>query len=349
MSGERLFPRRLLVAWAVAAAFVFSCSLFVLMGRDDDGSSRPDEAGPSAYSRSAIGHAGLLRLLRKLDIRATPSQADSPLKANQGGVVVIAEPRADAAGLARTRALLGTVDLLLVLPKRAGHAAARRGRAGWARSRCGLDRRCGPASRPRGAQGRWSTRPLYGASRSRTGAAEPVDARAAFAARPCRAARSSSSRAGRPPADRLGAEGILVGEVRGLGGRRVWRAVRSGRDRQSWRSALARQRRASPSSSHRPAAAALAGNVVFDEDGARLRPSAPMRARLRLLLRVPLSALADGSRASLAVLGLLGWAAAGAVRRAGAAAAPALGARQRHALMETSAHGCSNSPGASAG
>lgn len=121
MSAERLLPRRPLVAWAVAAAVVFSSSLVAMMGRDEDGAERPDEAGPSTYSRSAIGHAGYLRLLRKLGIRATASQADSPLKTNDGGVLVVAEPRADADGLARTKALLGQGgDVLLVLPKRAG-------------------------------------------------------------------------------------------------------------------------------------------------------------------------------------------------------------------------------------
>jgi hypothetical protein len=289
MSGERLFPRRLLVAWAVAAAFVFSCSLFVLMGRDDDGSSRPDEAGPSAYSRSAIGHAGLLRLLRKLDIRATPSQADSPLKANQGGVVVIAEPRADAAGLARTRALLGTVDLLLVLPKRAG--LPQPGHPGW----LGAARLLDPATvalvmalvdpsasvvRPNG-QLSWSTHELR--SLPTLPAPQLVFSR-------------------RLDPVIAGAEGILVGQAK-VGDHRV--VVLSDPDVIA-NHGLALGDNAALAVQILDLLRGLAGNIVFDETvhGYLERPMHP----LRLLLQFPYALL---TLQGVLALGLLGWSAAG--------------------------------------
>ncbi|MFO1056727.1 MAG: DUF4350 domain-containing protein [Dongiaceae bacterium] len=121
MSAAPALPRWPLIAWAAAAALVFSASLFVMTGRDDQGTGLPDAAGPSAYSRSSIGHAGFLRLLRRLGIPASASQADSWSKPGQGGVLVVAEPRTDEAGLADAGFLLGEgFDLVLVLPKRGG-------------------------------------------------------------------------------------------------------------------------------------------------------------------------------------------------------------------------------------
>jgi hypothetical protein len=130
MSAPRLFPRWVLAAWGVAAALGVTGSLFVMLGRDDEHAGRPDEAGPSAYSRSSIGHAGFFRLLRRLGITVSASQADSLLKLNQGGVLVVAEPRADEAGLSRAGLLIDqATNLLLVLPKRAG--VPQRDHPGW--------------------------------------------------------------------------------------------------------------------------------------------------------------------------------------------------------------------------
>jgi hypothetical protein len=77
--------------------------------------------GPSTYSRSAIGHAGLLKLLQMRGIRAEASQGASRDKVRRGGLLVLAEPDRlpDPAEL---RLLLSAPRVLLVLPKWAGFA-----------------------------------------------------------------------------------------------------------------------------------------------------------------------------------------------------------------------------------
>jgi hypothetical protein len=82
----------------------------------------PNEpVGPGVYSRSAIGHAGLLKLLRMRGIKAEASEGASRDKVRHGGLLVLAEPDRlpDPAEL---RLLLSAPRVLLVLPKWAGVA-----------------------------------------------------------------------------------------------------------------------------------------------------------------------------------------------------------------------------------
>jgi hypothetical protein len=82
----------------------------------------PNEpVGPGVYSRSAIGHAGLLKLLHLRGIRAEASEGASRDKVRHGGVLVLAEPPPllDATEL---RLLLSAPRVLVVLPKWAGAA-----------------------------------------------------------------------------------------------------------------------------------------------------------------------------------------------------------------------------------
>jgi hypothetical protein len=77
--------------------------------------------GPSVYSRSAIGHAGLLKMLQLRGIHAEPSQGASLAKSRHGGLLVLAEPD-QLTDPAELRLLLSAPRVLLVLPKWTGIA-----------------------------------------------------------------------------------------------------------------------------------------------------------------------------------------------------------------------------------
>jgi len=77
--------------------------------------------GPSTYSRSAIGHAGLLKLLQLRGIQAEPSQGASLAKSRHGGLLVLAEPD-QLTDPTELRLLLSAPRVLLILPKWTGIA-----------------------------------------------------------------------------------------------------------------------------------------------------------------------------------------------------------------------------------
>jgi hypothetical protein len=82
--------------------------------------AHPDPVGPTAYSKSAIGHAAFLRLLQQLDIPASISESGSGGHVGPDDVLVVAEPRTDQSTLAEVSAMLTSPTMLLVLPKRTG-------------------------------------------------------------------------------------------------------------------------------------------------------------------------------------------------------------------------------------
>ena len=124
MNGESIFSRRLLIVWIVAAALTFAVSLY-FMGSKDQG----DTVGPSAYSRSAIGYAGIADVLQKLGVDVVKSRYDSLGKLTSGSVLVIAEPRPGPATERTIRTLLKADTVLLILPKWTG--APSRKKSGW--------------------------------------------------------------------------------------------------------------------------------------------------------------------------------------------------------------------------
>lgn len=73
--------------------------------------------GPSTYSRSAIGHAGIAALLQRHGLTVFKSQGDSLHKLGVGGVLVLAEPELSLPLNQAQQALLGAPTVLLVLPK----------------------------------------------------------------------------------------------------------------------------------------------------------------------------------------------------------------------------------------
>ncbi len=121
MNGESIFSKRLLIAWIVAAALTFAVSLF-FMGNKDQG----DTVGPGAFSRSAIGYAGIADVLQKLGTDVVKSRYDSLGKLTPGSVMVIAEPRPSPATERTIRTLLKADTVLLVLPKWTGEPSKRK-------------------------------------------------------------------------------------------------------------------------------------------------------------------------------------------------------------------------------
>jgi hypothetical protein len=116
MTRDSFFSPRLLVGWIAAAIITFAVSLY-LMGSRDLGA---DATGPSSFSRSAIGYAGLAEVLQRLGIDVVKSREDSLDQLTLHSILVIAEPRPGPKTERIVRTLLDAETILLVLPKWTG-------------------------------------------------------------------------------------------------------------------------------------------------------------------------------------------------------------------------------------
>jgi hypothetical protein len=87
-----------------------------------------DTVNASAFSRSAIGYAGIADIMHRLGARVIKSRSDSVAKVDPQGLLIVAEPSQDAA-LQLMRSLLAAHTVLLILPKWVGAPSARH--AGW--------------------------------------------------------------------------------------------------------------------------------------------------------------------------------------------------------------------------
>jgi hypothetical protein len=104
-----------IIALAAIAAAAIAISVYAAIAEKSDSSSFA-----STYSRSAIGHAGLLALLKTQGIDATATTSAPPEKLRQGGLLVLAEPDFDPSSGAALKTLLRGRSVLLVLPKWTG-------------------------------------------------------------------------------------------------------------------------------------------------------------------------------------------------------------------------------------
>ena len=127
MSVAALFPRRLLIAWIGAALLTFAAALYFMGGGGRE--SGGDAVGPSTFSRSAIGYAGIAEILRRLGTPVVKSQYDALEKLAPGGVLVVAEPPPNPFAGETTEALLQARAALLILPKWHGEASTTH--TGW--------------------------------------------------------------------------------------------------------------------------------------------------------------------------------------------------------------------------
>jgi hypothetical protein len=125
--SEPIFSRRVLIGWVGAAVATFAVSLYFLGRGGEHGGA--DAVGPSTYSRSAIGHAGIADTLQRLGVPVVKSRNNSADKLGKDGVLVLAEPRPNAVSEPALRALLDARAVLLVLPKWTGRASEKK--PGW--------------------------------------------------------------------------------------------------------------------------------------------------------------------------------------------------------------------------
>ena len=125
MMGDSIFSGRLLIGWIGAAVLTVLISLY-FMGSRDQGS---ETVGPSTFSRSAIGYAGIAEVLQRLDISVVKSRYNSLGKLTAGSVLVIAEPLPGGNTEQTMRALLTADNILLVLPKWTGPPSKKK--PGW--------------------------------------------------------------------------------------------------------------------------------------------------------------------------------------------------------------------------
>lgn len=119
IGGRQPFRRRTIAWLAGIAATSFAIAIGVAIFAEEIVPT--STAGAHGYSRSAIGHHGLVALLRALDIHVLQSEHDSAGKAGDDAVLVAAEPLIVEPDGPRAQALRamrdGTRGLLLVLPK----------------------------------------------------------------------------------------------------------------------------------------------------------------------------------------------------------------------------------------
>ena len=81
MAESPLFSRRVVTALAACVTIALALSFWLqLRGREEE-----VVIGPSTYSRSAIGHAGLFETLRRLDQPVGRSRLDAAEGLRRGG------------------------------------------------------------------------------------------------------------------------------------------------------------------------------------------------------------------------------------------------------------------------
>jgi hypothetical protein len=114
-----VFSGRLLAVLIASAVVLLALSLY-FMGAPESVTPGADAVGPSAFSRSALGHAGLADLLQRLGVPVTKSRYGSLGRLGKDGVLVIAEPLSTGDVLASLDGLARAQRVLLVLPKRWG-------------------------------------------------------------------------------------------------------------------------------------------------------------------------------------------------------------------------------------
>jgi hypothetical protein len=119
-AGGSPFSRR--GAWIVAGTMAVSFLVTVLLSIFGDDLAPVPAAGSDGYSRSALGHRGLVEVLRAQGVPVVLSQHASADKSGEHGLLIVAEPQL---GAEDAEALLGQLvtdapRVLVVLPKRAG-------------------------------------------------------------------------------------------------------------------------------------------------------------------------------------------------------------------------------------
>ena len=112
------FSKRTMAALIIIGGLAFLGALGVAVF--GDGLTPVRQAGPTSYSRSALGHRAFSSMLRQLGIPVSASRFGSLGKAGSSNVLVVAEPRQASILDGSVAMLLKAPRLIYALPKRAG-------------------------------------------------------------------------------------------------------------------------------------------------------------------------------------------------------------------------------------
>jgi hypothetical protein len=121
-----VFSPRVILGWIAAVAATFALSLYLMsLG----GGEVPDTVGPSSFSRSAIGYAGLAEFLQRLGMRVEKARGGDASTAGADSVLIIAEPSVAAKAAERKLIPPNVASAVVILPRRAGSRSETH--AGW--------------------------------------------------------------------------------------------------------------------------------------------------------------------------------------------------------------------------
>ena len=77
MTTEGVFSGRLLAIWISASVALLAASLYFML-MPEGTSPGTDSVGPTVFSRSALGHAGIADILQRLGVRVVEESVRLP-------------------------------------------------------------------------------------------------------------------------------------------------------------------------------------------------------------------------------------------------------------------------------
>jgi hypothetical protein len=112
-----VFSPRVILGWIAAVAATFALSLYLMSLGDE---STPDAVGPSAFSRSAIGYAGLAEFLQRLGMSVEKARSSDTSTIGANNLLIVAEPPVAATAAERKLIPPNVANVLVILPKWSG-------------------------------------------------------------------------------------------------------------------------------------------------------------------------------------------------------------------------------------
>jgi hypothetical protein len=126
MSAPTVFSPKVLLGLTATVSAAFALSIYLLAFGSGD--TPRNAVGPSAYSRSAIGYAGLAELLRQVAIPVTNARSGDVVS-RSGKLLILAEPHLVTAQELARYAFGDAERVLVILPKWHGYRSA--SHSGW--------------------------------------------------------------------------------------------------------------------------------------------------------------------------------------------------------------------------
>jgi hypothetical protein len=128
MNAAAVFRPKAMLAWIAAVAAAFALSIY-LLAFGGGGDPQHKAIGPSAYSRSAIGYAGLAELIGQAGIPVTKVRNGGVDSRAAGKLLVLVDPAALSEGQDGQYVFGDANRVLIILPKWYGYRS--RNHAGW--------------------------------------------------------------------------------------------------------------------------------------------------------------------------------------------------------------------------